>query len=69
MANGQEWEYRVEQVKTLDADELTQIINKRAEDGWEFVSADAPFLYFRRIKQSGSPPPEQDPDFGLREIY
>lgn len=60
------WEYRVEEIRTVDAGGTTQIINKLAEDGWELVAVSTPLHYFRRAK-AHSPQPEQDERYGARE--
>ena len=47
----QKWEYFVEEMKTADAGGLAQVINKRAEDGWELVTVSSPHLYFKRARK------------------
>lgn len=46
----QKWEYSVQEIKTIDAGGITQCVNKVAEDGWELLSVNPPFYYFKRSK-------------------
>lgn len=60
------WEYRVDEIRTVDAGGTTQILNHLAEDGWELVAVCPPLHYFKRAK-THTPPSEQDERYGARE--
>jgi len=49
------WEYRVEEIRTVDAGGMTQVLNKLAEDGWVLVAVSPPLHYFRRAKPHSAP--------------
>jgi len=64
----QQWDYLVEEIKTADANGISQIINELAGYGWELVSVNPPLHYFKRAKQRQSKEVEgQDEVYGLRE--
>lgn len=65
----QRWDYAVEEFRTVDAGGLTQLVNDRAQYGWELISVNPPFHYFRRKKEGATAmeQPEQDEVYGARQ--
>ncbi len=64
----EQWEYRVIEVRTIDANGIMQIISPLGEEGWELVSVNPPLYHFKRAKRNAEPEqPEQDEVYGLRE--
>ena len=62
----QQWEYLVEEIRTIDPRGLSETINNLATYGWELISVNQPFHYFKRA-QANTAKPVQDEVYGLRE--